>query len=36
MFRTLIYLELEAYSKPEAHSEHCQISMMERFAKMAT
>ena len=45
MFRTLAYLELEAYSnpgkfktrslfrslvcpKPEAHSEHCQTSMM--------
>ena len=35
MFRTLAYLELEAYSEPEAYSEHPQTSTMERFAKIA-
>ena len=42
IFRTLVYLELEAYSKPlvylksKAYSEHCQTSTMKRFAKAAT
>ena len=30
IFRTLVYLE------PEAYSEHCQISAMECFVKIAT
>ena len=30
----MTYLELEAYSEPEAYSEHCQIQM-ELFAKIA-
>ena len=34
IFRILTYLELEAYSKPEAYSEHCQV--MECFAKLVT
>ena len=36
IFRTLKYLELEVYSEPEAYSEHCQASTMERFVKIAT
>ena len=30
IFKTLVYL------KPKAYSEHCQTSMMKRFAKTAT
>ena len=33
--RTLEHLELDAYSEPEAYSEHNQASTMERFAKLA-
>ena len=36
MFRTLAYLELEAYSEPEAYYEHCQTFTVERFAKVAS
>ena len=35
MFRTLVYLELEAYSEPKAYSELCQTSVMEHFGKIA-
>ena len=36
IFRTLVYLELEVYSKPEAYSEHSQTYTMARFAKIAS
>ena len=31
IFRTLAYLDLEAYSEPESYLEHCQTSTMERL-----
>ena len=34
IFRTLTYLQLVAYSEPEANSKHCQTYMMEPFAKI--
>ena len=36
VFRTIAYLDIEAYSEPEAYSEHCQTSTIERFVKIAT
>lgn len=36
IFRILVYLELEAYSEPEAYSEDCQTSTVKRFVKAAT
>ena len=36
IFKTLVYLELERYSEPKTYWEHCQMSTMEYFAKIAT
>ena len=36
IFRTLAYLELEAYSEPKQYSVHCQTATMEHSAKIAT
>ena len=33
IFRTLVYLQLEAYLEPYAYSEHCQKSMMDCSVK---
>ena len=33
IFRTKSIFRTLLYSEPEAYSEHCQISTMERFAK---
>ena len=36
IFRTRSIFGTLVYSEPETYSEHCQISTMERFAKIAT
>ena len=36
IFRTTSIFRTMAYLEPEAYSEHCQTSMMERFAEKTT